>query len=283
MPVLITSAATGAGTAELRDAIFERVPDAYAELEPEAGELPATHRVYRPGEGDSFNVERIGPGAFRVEGGRIDRLIARHDVANAEALRYVEERLRALGVIRALEAAGFTPGDDVEIARHRVRARPRRAARVIQVAARAPPRPSARALPSRWAHAAAATTPRTSEQVVRDFVEATNERDGDTPLRRAAHPGVPRAGDRGDRRPGRGRLQAAARPRHRPEARPALDRPRDRGRRRGHRAGHDRDRRPALAARLPARQGGRRLEARRRLRRSDGSRGLAPRTRPADA
>ena len=116
VPVLVTSAATGAGTAELRDAIFERVPDAYAVVELEAGERPATHRVYRPGEGDSFNVERIGAGAFRVEGGRIDRLIARHDVANAEALRYVEERLRALGVIRALEAAGFTPGDDVEIA-----------------------------------------------------------------------------------------------------------------------------------------------------------------------
>ena len=84
--------------------------------EPAAGELPATHRVYRPGEGDAFSVERTGPGAFRVEGGRIDRLIARHDVENAEALRYVEERLRALGVIRALEAAGFEPGDDVEIA-----------------------------------------------------------------------------------------------------------------------------------------------------------------------
>ena len=46
----------------------------------------------------------------------VERLIARHDLDNEEALRYVEERLRALGVIRALEAAGFEPGDDVEIA-----------------------------------------------------------------------------------------------------------------------------------------------------------------------
>jgi GTP-binding protein len=114
LPVLATSAATGAGVPELRDAIFERVPEEQAE--PAAGELPATHRVYRPGAGDSFSVERTGSGAFRVEGGRIDRLIARHDIENADALRYVEERLRALGVIRALEAAGFTPGDDVEIA-----------------------------------------------------------------------------------------------------------------------------------------------------------------------
>jgi GTPase len=114
VPVFATSAATGAGIPELRDAIFERVPE--EEAEPQPGEQPATHRVYRPGAGDSFSVERVGPGAFRVEGGRIDRLIARHDIENAEALRYVEERLRALGVIRALEAAGFTPGDDVEIA-----------------------------------------------------------------------------------------------------------------------------------------------------------------------
>ncbi len=31
-------------------------------------------------------------------------------------MRYVEERLRSLGAIKALEAAGFEPGDDVEIA-----------------------------------------------------------------------------------------------------------------------------------------------------------------------
>jgi GTP-binding protein len=46
----------------------------------------------------------------------VERLLARHDPYNEEAMRYVEERLRAMGVIRALEAAGFEPGDDVEIA-----------------------------------------------------------------------------------------------------------------------------------------------------------------------
>jgi GTPase len=114
IPVLATSAATGQGIERLRDAIFERVPP--EEATPAAAETPATHQVYRPGAGDAFQVERIGPGAFRVQGGGIERLIARHDVDNEEALRYVEERLRALGVIRALEAAGFEPGDDVEIA-----------------------------------------------------------------------------------------------------------------------------------------------------------------------
>jgi GTP-binding protein len=113
VPVLATSAATGQGLDRLRDSIFERVPA--EDAAPAREEAPATHRVYRPGAGDAFRVERTGPGAYRVEGRGIERLIARHDVDNEEALRYVEERLRALGVIRALEAAGFEHGDDVEI------------------------------------------------------------------------------------------------------------------------------------------------------------------------
>jgi GTPase len=112
--VFATSAATGDGLRELADAIFRHVPP--EERAESAGDTPATHRVYRPGEGESYSVERNGPGAFRVAGDRIERLIARHDVDNDEALRYVEERLRALGVLRALESAGFEPGDDVEIA-----------------------------------------------------------------------------------------------------------------------------------------------------------------------
>jgi GTPase len=113
VPVVATSAATGQGLDRLRDTIFENIRA--EEGAPAKVETPATHRVYRPGAGDAFQVERTGPGAYRVVGRGIERLIARHDVENEEALRYVEERLRALGVIRALEAAGFEPGDDVEI------------------------------------------------------------------------------------------------------------------------------------------------------------------------
>ncbi len=45
----------------------------------------------------------------------MERLIARHDLENDEALVHVEHRLRRMGVIGALEARGFEPGDDVEI------------------------------------------------------------------------------------------------------------------------------------------------------------------------
>ena len=118
--VLATSAATGAGIAELRAAILRHTPR--AEAEPVGDRLAddeesvAEHRVYRPGADEGLRVTRIAPGAFRVEGRRPERLIARHDLDNDDALRHVEERLRAMGVIRALEAQGFTPGDDVEIA-----------------------------------------------------------------------------------------------------------------------------------------------------------------------
>jgi GTP-binding protein len=42
-------------------------------------------------------------------------LIARHDTQNPEALGYVEQRLREIGVIAALRRAGFEPGDEVRI------------------------------------------------------------------------------------------------------------------------------------------------------------------------
>ncbi|HSD76493.1 MAG TPA: Obg family GTPase CgtA [Solirubrobacteraceae bacterium] len=50
-----------------------------------------------------------------MTGDPVERLIARHDLDNEDALVHVERRLHRMGVVRALEAAGFAPGDDVEI------------------------------------------------------------------------------------------------------------------------------------------------------------------------
>jgi GTP-binding protein len=113
LDVIVTSSATGQGLDELKGSLMRHVP---AEAPAAPVEAMAEHRVYRPAADEGFSVERVGEGAFRVGGPRVERLLARHDVDNDEALAYVEERLRAIGVIRALEAAGFEPGDDVEIA-----------------------------------------------------------------------------------------------------------------------------------------------------------------------
>jgi GTP-binding protein len=113
--VVVTSAATGQGLDELAAAIARNVPEE-VEVVPPQREALAEHRVYRPGADDGYRVERGSDGVFRVTGRGIERLIERHDIENEEALRYIEERLRVLGVIRALETQGFEPGDDVEIA-----------------------------------------------------------------------------------------------------------------------------------------------------------------------
>jgi GTP-binding protein len=119
VPVFVTSSATRQGLEELATELLRRVPVrseiAAAEDLEDVAEL-AEHRVFKPAARRGFRVARVEGGLFRVEGDAVDRLIARHDLDNEDALIHVEGRLRRMGVMRALEAAGFEPGDDVEIA-----------------------------------------------------------------------------------------------------------------------------------------------------------------------
>jgi GTP-binding protein len=114
--VVITSSATGLGLDDIRRELVHRVPvlqDAPGEA---AGEDDvAEFQVFRPAARRAFEVEQLGEGEFRVSGEAIERLVARHDLENEEALALVEHRLRRMGVISALQHAGFEPGDDVEI------------------------------------------------------------------------------------------------------------------------------------------------------------------------
>jgi GTP-binding protein len=117
VPVLVTSSATRQGLEELTRELLRRVPiEEPADAAEAAGENEvAEYRVFRPAAGKAFEIERTGDHAFRVSGDAVDRLVARHDLDNEEALAHVEHRLRRMGVIGALEARGFEPGDDVEI------------------------------------------------------------------------------------------------------------------------------------------------------------------------
>jgi GTP-binding protein len=112
--VLGISSATGAGLDELTQAIFAALPEEAA-VPAAAGEFEAEHRVYRPGEEEGFDVVSEGDGKFRVAGRGIELLVARHDLENDEALDYLENRLREIGVIAALQRAGFEPGDEVVV------------------------------------------------------------------------------------------------------------------------------------------------------------------------
>ncbi len=118
VPVLATSSATGAGLRELRRVLLAHVPlaESVASVEGDDGEELAEHLVFRPAAQRGYTVTRVGPSSFAVSGGGVERLLARHDASNDEAMSYVEHRLRRMGVIRALEAEGFQPGDEIEIA-----------------------------------------------------------------------------------------------------------------------------------------------------------------------
>lgn len=143
VPVLLTSSATGAGLDRLAGELLRLVPASelargesaqhqaqhqaqhpasaarlaapHERREEDDSEL-AEHMVFRPAARTGFSVERVGEGAFAVRGQGVERLLRRFDVENDDAMAYVEGRLRRLGVIQALEAEGFQPGDDIEIA-----------------------------------------------------------------------------------------------------------------------------------------------------------------------
>jgi GTP-binding protein len=53
--------------------------------------------------------------AYVVKGQRVERLAARTDANNWEAIRRFESMLRKLGVLKALEAAGVVEGDTVRV------------------------------------------------------------------------------------------------------------------------------------------------------------------------
>jgi GTP-binding protein len=148
VPVIATSSATGAGMAELAGELLRRVPprgapgemsagspaaDGLAGIGGEAngsssrgqwpgagghgaGEELAEHMVFRPTGASGFRVERLGPRSFAVRGRGIERLLARFDLENEDAMAYLEGRLRRIGVLKALELEGFQPGDEIEIA-----------------------------------------------------------------------------------------------------------------------------------------------------------------------
>jgi len=120
--VFAVSAATGDGLEELRRTILAKLP-VTAPARPEQvdlgpAEFEVEHRVYRPvGEG-GYSVEREDDGAYRVLGHGVELLFERHDLKNEEALAYLEQRLNEIGVVAALRAAGFEPGDDVRVGEH---------------------------------------------------------------------------------------------------------------------------------------------------------------------
>jgi GTPase len=124
VPVIATSSATGAGIEQLAAELLRRVPalEHTAEQRDGGAGVPAgeeelvEHMVFRPGAASAgFLVERLGERVFAVRGAGVERMLRRYDIENEDAMAYFEGRLRKIGVLRALEAEGFQPGDEIEI------------------------------------------------------------------------------------------------------------------------------------------------------------------------
>lgn len=114
--VLAVSAATGEGLEELSRTVLgalDRTPEPVQPAEQDS--FRYEHRTYRPAPADGFTVVPAGEGSWRLEGPGVEALATRHDLSNEEALAYVEERLHAIGAVRALRAAGFEDGEELEL------------------------------------------------------------------------------------------------------------------------------------------------------------------------
>ena len=103
------SAVTRSGLDELLGRIGTLVDEARA-AEPE----PEGFVVLRPEE-TGFSVTREDDRSWRVHGKVAERVVAMADLTNAEAIAYVHERFRRIGVERALQRAGAREGDTVRI------------------------------------------------------------------------------------------------------------------------------------------------------------------------
>ena len=103
------SAVTGEGVRELVGRL--------ASLVHEAREQQPAHEglvIIRP-EPEGAMVERMGEHEFRILGRGVERVVALNDVTTPEALNWIDERLKRLGVARLLSRAGAAEGDVVWI------------------------------------------------------------------------------------------------------------------------------------------------------------------------
>jgi GTP-binding protein len=106
---LCVSGVTGAGLPRLVGRMADAVREARS-AEPE----PEGFIVHRP-LAEGFRIEREDDGSYRVIGRSAERAVALSDLTNLEALDYAHQRLKKLGVDKALARAGAHEGDIVHI------------------------------------------------------------------------------------------------------------------------------------------------------------------------
>ncbi len=114
---LVLSASTGDGCEELGSALTVMMGQVRVqEAAQAAASAAAQAAVLRPGEErlESFTVARAGDG-FVVHGAQLERLFAKADLDNEDAVRYLQQIVERAGLNAALRRAGAQPGDTVVV------------------------------------------------------------------------------------------------------------------------------------------------------------------------
>jgi GTP-binding protein len=115
---LLVSAQTGEGLPELVVALEAEMERAWAAEEARTAAEAASSEaaVLRPADErlDTFVVERERD-RFVVRGRQLERLFAKADLSNEDALRYLQEVIERAGLNTALRRAGAQPGDTVVV------------------------------------------------------------------------------------------------------------------------------------------------------------------------
>jgi len=101
------SSVTGEGVRQVVGRLAQLVAEARS-VEPEQDGFV----ILRP-EPEGVWVERVDDGVYRVHGRAAERVVALNDVTTAEALSYIDHRMKRLGVSKALTRAGVAEGDVV--------------------------------------------------------------------------------------------------------------------------------------------------------------------------
>jgi GTP-binding protein len=106
---MTVSAVTGEGVREVLGRLAVLVGEARA-----SHPVRDSFVVHRP-EAEGVRVERADDASWVVLGRPAARAVALNDITNADALAFVQERLKRLGVDKALAKAGASDGDIVHI------------------------------------------------------------------------------------------------------------------------------------------------------------------------
>ena len=110
----LVSADDGEGLDELSHEMDQAMAAARAAMA--AVEPAAAPEVLRPAEArlDAFTVERVSD-YFVVHGAQMERLFAKADLGNDDAVRYLQQVIERAGLNDALRRAGAVPGDTVVV------------------------------------------------------------------------------------------------------------------------------------------------------------------------